>query len=146
MVQIKHLDDEFKYTFSLYNSMINDRINIKEVACFYVIKDDYVHLFQSLAFSQSPPTRLHIFKMSVFFLLSIPIIISFLVFCFEKRKRTYSNRLYMKSHTSTKNLFRKRTRGDKEVLWRKTWAFVWVFIWKKKGWFRSRANIKQRRR
>lgn len=38
MLQIKRLDGKCKDMVSLYNSMINDRININKVACYLVQK------------------------------------------------------------------------------------------------------------
>lgn len=75
-------------------------------------KDNYVHLFQSLAFPQSlPPKKLHIFKMSVYIFL--PIVLSFPIFHLEKQNTQTAVHEDIHIH---QNLFRKRTRGDEEVL------------------------------
>lgn len=121
-------------------------------------KDEYVHLFQSLGFSRSsPPTRLHIFKVSLFFNYRY---LSLYLFCFSglEKQNTHTHRILQTSVHETihihRNVFRKRTRGDKEVLFfltsveeseGKHECLCEFSFLEERGDISQKANIEQRR-
>lgn len=107
MLQIKHLADKFKCTFSLYNSVIHCRIDIKKVA---LKVEEGICSFFSHIFSVVTTNKATYIKTFLFYTY---IIISFMVFCLKNTTHTHTQ-LYMK-HTSIKKLFRK-TRDQKVLL------------------------------